>query len=400
MSQLESQEQIAKLIALHLTGDISKDEQALLNQWINGSERNAQLFDRITDATSLAQALQELQNTDTESGLSNVKQRIADERNKEIRPMIHLWPRIAAAASILLFLSIGGYFLVHKSKPAPQTAQNQQHDLAPGRNQATLTLANGQKIILSKGLNGKLAQQGGMLVQVNSGNAIAYTANAAASTANTAVLYNTLSTKRGEQSPYPLILADGTKVWLDAASSITFPTAFGSNERLVKITGQAMLEVAHDPIHPFKVAVRGQIVEDIGTVFNINAYDDEPSIKATLINGEVKVYLDNAISSAVRLKPGQQAILKNKTLLVQQANIEEVSAWHNGLFEFHDADVPTVMRQLARWYDVDVSYEGSIPKSRFSGNIYRNVSALKVSDILSFEKIHFRIEGKKIIVEP
>lgn len=375
------------LIKKYTNGECTPEEKAIVESW----------FLKVTENKE-----DNLSEPDFNTLKNKFWTKIQQQTNKHNR-VIPLWPRIAAAASILLILSFGGYFILRK--PATkQIAQNKTHDIAPGQNQATLTLANGQKIILTKGLNGKLAQQGNMAVKVNSGNAIAYTSSNIGTNTNSAVLYNTLSTKRGEQSPYPLVLADGSKVWLDAASSITFPTAFTNNERLVKITGQAWLEVAHDETHPFKVAVKGQIIQDIGTVFNINAYDNEPAVKTTLIQGAVNVSIQNASNAlekaGVRLKPGQQAVLKNKDLSVSEANIEQVSAWHNGLFEFHDADVPTVMRQLSRWYDVDVSYEGNIPNLHFSGNIYRNVTALKVSDILSFENIHFRIDGKKIIVEP
>jgi transmembrane sensor len=313
-----------------------------------------------------------------------------------------LWPRIAAAASIILALSFGGYILLHKPKPQ-QTAQNQKQDIAPGHNQATLTLANGKKIILTQSLNGQLATLGATLVNANGGNAITYTADQKGSPLTSrgdleGAGVNTLSTARGEQSPYPLILVDGTKVWLNAASSIIFPTAFNGHDRTVKITGEVYFEVVHHAAQPFKVTVNGQTIEDVGTHFDINAYNDEPVMKTTVLEGSVKLSVGSATQI---LKSGQQAQVKAGSIaLIPDADTEEAIAWHKGLFQFDYADIPAVMRQLSRWYDVDIAYEGKPANRHFSGKIYRDISALKVSDILNYSGIHFRIEGKKIIVEP
>jgi transmembrane sensor len=318
---------------------------------------------------------------------------------KDKKPrQIKLWPHIAAAASILLFLSVGSYFLFHKPL-TQQITQNQQQDIAPGRNRATLTLSNGQKIILSKGLSGKLAQQGNALVQVNSGNDISYTVFAAKSNLGSKVQYNTLSTAIGEQSPYPLVLADGTKIWLNAESSVTFPTSFTGKERIVKITGEAYFEVVHNAAQPFKVIVNGETIEDIGTHFNINAYNYEPSINTTLLEGSIKV---SAGSQNVVLVPGQQSLLltTNNKISIKDADIEDVIAWKDGYFAYKKADINTVMRQFSRWYNVDVSYEGAIPTTMITGKVHRNVNASQALKILAYLDIHYRIEGKKIIIIP
>lgn len=304
-----------------------------------------------------------------------------------------LWPRIAAAASILLVLSAGSYFILHQKKSPQRTAQIQKQDVLPGHEQATLTLANGQKIVLNKGLSGKLAQQGNTSIQVNNSNALTYLSKGA----NPAASYNTMSTMKGEESPYPLILADGTKVWLNAESSITFPTAFNGKERIVKITGEAYFEVVHNAAQPFKVSVKGQTIEDIGTHFNINAYDDEPETKTTLMEGSVKVSNGN---KNVLLLPGQETVFKNSNFQVTNANIDQVIAWHKGLFEFDNADLETVMRQLSRWYNIDVAYEGKIPAKVCNGKVYRNLNLSQVLEVLQYAKVHFRIEGRKIIVYP
>ena len=309
---------------------------------------------------------------------------------------------IAAAASLLLFLSVGGYFLLHK-KPAQQTAQNQPHDVAPGRNQATLTLADGRKIILTKGLSGQLAQQGGTLVQVNKGNAIAYVVPASANTNNSEIQYNTLTTARGEQSPYPLVLADGTKVWLDAASSITFPTAFDGKERIVKITGEAYFEVAHNALRPFKVSVKGQTIEDVGTAFNINAYDDEPVVKTSLVSGKVKVYgsAPELIKKAVVLKPGQQASFNNNSISVENVDTDDALAWQHGYFQFNTDDLESAMRKIARWYDVDIAYSNDKLKNQpLAGTISRYSTVMQVLRKMELTgRFHFKLNGRKIIVE-
>jgi transmembrane sensor len=370
-------EEIEELLEYFRIGD----EESLLKTHIDLA-----LSIEASDDTELEKATDEV--------YGRIKSKILRDKPDKGRLILMRW---IAAASILLFLSVGAYFILNKQQ-AQQVAQKQ--DLVPANDQATLTLANGQKIILTKGLSGKLANQGNTLIQVNAGHAIAYTT----STTGTGdkVEYNTLSTKKGEQSPYPLVLADGTKVWLNAESSITFPTAFNSKERMVKITGEAYFEVVHKPAQAFKVIVRGQVTEDIGTHFNINAYDDEPALKTTLLEGSVKVFIPSSSSSlqkaGVRLNPGQEAVNNNNGLNVQNADTEQAVAWKNGYFQFNHADLYTVMRQLSRWYDVDVAYEGNIPKKIFSGKIHRNLNASESLQMLQYFKVNYKIQGKTIII--
>jgi len=373
------QEEVKELLKKYSTGTANAEERALVEAWYEQYETQEQIINEA-----------HLQSIEDE-----VFQRLPIIYEKPVRS---LWPRIAAAASILLFLSIGGYYVLHK-KPVPQNqvAQNKLQDLKPGRNQATLTLANGKQIVLYKGLSGKLAQQGNTLIQVNGSNAIAYTVGANDATAS--IQYNTLTTKNGEQSPYPLVLADGSKVWLNAASSITFPTAFVGNSREVKITGEAYFEVAHNAAMPFRVNSNGQTVEVLGTHFDIKAYTDEAGISTTLLEGKVRVSKNNQVAT---LKPGQQSFISfnGHNILVKNADTEIAMAWHNGLFKYNLADIKTVMRDFARWYDVDIQYEGRIPNKTFTGELYRDINASEALQILSLTKVHFRIDGKKIIVTP
>ena len=325
---------------------------------------------------------------------SSITARIAStQSNGKIR-RLYLY---AAAAVVLAFLTVGGYRLLHEPTPQKIVVRNKINDLKPGENKATLTLANGQKIVLTKNLVGQLSRQGNMNVSMNANGTVAYTAAADGQTKNASTAYNTLTTKKGEQ--FPLILADGTQVILDAASSITFPVSFTGKQRLVSITGQAYFKVVHNERQPFQVSVKGQTIRDIGTEFNINAYDDEGIVKTTLLEGSVKVA---KAGESVVLIPGQQSQVtdNSSTIVVKNADIQSVVAWKNGLFEYNNASIQEVMRQIARWYNVDIEYEGTVPQREFSGKMQRDLNASQVLDLLSFTRIHFKIEGKKIIVTP
>lgn len=299
------------------------------------------------------------------------------------RSKARVWPRIAVAASVLLALSSGVYFFLHKPVEQQGSALV-KNDIAPGHNQATLTLANGQKIILTKGLTGQLAVQNNTTINATQNN-ITYNAKEKSSDL---VSYNTLTTARGEQSPYPLVLADGTKVWLNAESSITFPTAFNQKERIVKLSGEAYFEVKHNDQQPFKVQTDKQTIEDIGTSFDVNAYADEPTTKTTLIEGSVKV-------NNITLKPNQQTDGTH----IKTVDTDIITAWKNGKFHFEGENIQTVMRQLARWYNIDVRYEGALPSQGFYAGISRNRN---ISEILKqLEKtqgVHFKVEGRRVTV--
>ncbi|HZW69216.1 MAG TPA: FecR domain-containing protein, partial [Hanamia sp.] len=268
--------------------------------------------------------------------------------------------------------------------------------LAPGGNKAILTLANGSQIILSNAQNGALAQQGNTKVVKLDDGKLAYRQDEI--TVAPVIEYNTVSTPRGGQ--YQLTLSDGSKVWLNAASAITFPTAFAGKERKVEIKGEAYFEVTHDASKPFEVTVNGMQVAVLGTHFNINAYDDEGNTKTTLLEGSVKVSKGNLHRIIV---PGEQAVINNLSDIINvnnDANLDAVIAWKNGKFYFDHSNIRTVMNQISRWYNVDIEYSGNVSKI-FGGTISRNVSASNVFRILEATGgVHFKIEGKKVIVEP
>ncbi len=291
-----------------------------------------------------------------------------------------LWPRIAVAASVLIALSAGLYVaLQHKQ----ENINIAKVDVLPGRNQATLTLGNGKQIVLTRNLTGKLAQQGNTSIGINSG-AIAYQAGEP----ETTIQYNTLTTKRGEVSPYPLVLPDGSKVWLNAASSITFPTAFNGRTRNVTVTGEAYLEIIHNQKQPFTVKTATHTIEDIGTEFDVKAYVDETAA-TTLISGSVKV-------NETLLKPGEQVVSGS----VQHVDIADVIAWKSGNFHFTDAKLSDILRQASRWYDVDITYENeSLKDKKFGAITTRFAKASQLLHVLELTgEVKFKIEGKKITV--
>jgi transmembrane sensor len=312
--------------------------------------------------------------------------------------MRHRILKYGAAAAILLGVCVGGYWLLlNKSQLAVMQVQagRFKNDVQPGGNKATLTLSSGSVIDLDSARHGALATQGSSQVIKLNDSVLTY---ASGTKSAEAVAYNTLATPKGGQ--YLLVLPDGTKVWLNAASSITYPTAFAGQERKVAITGEAYFEVAKNEKLPFIVQKGEMTMQVLGTHFNVNTYEDEDAMKTTLLEGSVKI-LRGSNSSVLR--PGQQAILGNNNGQIQvinDANIEEVMAWKNGLFHFNNSSLQDVMRQIARWYDVEIEYKGAIPTRQFGGEISRNSNASEVLKILELSKVHFQIDGRKIVVMP
>jgi transmembrane sensor len=325
-----------------------------------------------------------------------------------------------SAAAILIMVSAAGAWFLWDRQAQNSVAANQHSatkPVVPGGDKAILTLGDGRIIILDSVSNGNIAQEGNMAITKKEG-MVVYDASHAPLTTDHSPSYNTISTPRGGQ--YRIVLPDGSKVWLNAASSLRFPTAFNNNERRVELTGEGYFEVAPmvsavEPgsAHPersrrvsFIVAINNKAeVEVLGTHFNINAYQDEAGIRTTLLEGKVKVV--NRESSIVNgesaiLQPGEQAEIttNHKLQTTNNIDIDEVMAWKNGLFNFNNADIQTVMRQIARWYDVEVVYEGKISTEKFEGEIPRNSQLSEVFKILELSNVHFAIEGKKVIVKP
>jgi ferric-dicitrate binding protein FerR (iron transport regulator) len=294
-----------------------------------------------------------------------------------------------AAAAILLLIS-GTWFFFSRSQ-RQEAAITAVYDKAPGRDRALLTLSDGAVVELDSTGKGQIAggnttiqQQGGMLKYSDGVHAAGF---------------HTLTTPRGGQ--FRVVLPDGTAVWLNAATSLRYPTAFEGNERVVTLRGEAYFEVAENTAMPFRVQIDEQTaVEVLGTHFNIHAYSDENQISTTLLEGKVMMTKSDASLRRVVLNPGQQAIIINDQLSVsKQVNIDQVMAWKNGMFNFEDMDLPSVLRQLSRWYDVEIVYEGKIPTRKFGGEMQRDLSLQQVLRILEKMDIKCRIEnGNRLIV--
>jgi hypothetical protein len=299
-----------------------------------------------------------------------------------------MWPRIASAAAIILVAGAGLFYYV--KGPSNEIAGLSRHnDIAPGSNKAVLTLASGKQVALADAQNGALATEDGALIRKTADGQLVYRGAAAN---DTTTLYNTISIPKGGQ--YTLLLSDGTKVVLNAASSLKYPIRFKGTSRTVELAGEGYFEVAHNRAKPFKVISRGQTVEVLGTHFNVNAYLDEPGIKTTLLEGSVDV-------NGTILKPDQQSVLSDdKTIRVRTVDVDDVVAWKDGLFKFDHTDIKTLMRQISRWYDVEVAYEPGIKDEQFYGKIERSYTLSEVLKVLELGKVHFRVEGRKIIVMP
>lgn len=295
----------------------------------------------------------------------------------------------AAAAAVLLLVSIGGYFQLKHQKGITGVAKIEK--VTPGYERATLILDDGSMVQLDSAGNRTL-QQGGSLIRQQGGQLV----YAAASSDKDAVTYNTLRTPRGGQ--FKVTLPDGTMVWLNAASSIRYPTTFLGRERRVEMSGEAYFEVAKNEEKPFKVSANGKAeVKVLGTHFNVDAYPEEGIIKTTLLEGAVS--MSTPANPPVLLKPGQQAAAGQAEIkIVNDANIDQVMAWRYGLFNFDRSNLQSVMNELSRWYDVDVRYEGQIPSRIFRGKIKRDLSLTQVLEVLQDVNIKFRITGKTIVV--
>lgn len=381
-----SEEQAQELLIKYQLGNCTPEEKALVDHWYLNETSKQPVADAPHDPSDEEQLIWD---------------RIVAELPVESK-MRHLkkWYGIAAAATILIFLSAGLYSVLHKPAAADHVVANhyQKNDIAPGSNKAILTLSNGKQVVLTGANTGTIAQQGAVSIHKTADGRIKYDRSETASQAKQTIVYNTMTTPRGGQ--YCVILPDGSKVLLNAASSLTYPVAFTGNDRKVELTGEAYFEVTHNPAKPFKVISNGQTVEVLGTHFNINAYNDERSIKTTLLEGSVRISKGGQVAM---LKPGQQAQILNGVttpqISVADVDVEDAVAWKSGLFIFEGDNIQHIMRMISRWYDVDVDYNGTVPDDIFGGSISRFSNASEVLKTLQLTgKVHFSIEGRKIIV--
>ncbi|MBK0383645.1 FecR family protein [Pedobacter sp. SD-b] len=367
------------LIQKYLSGNCTETEKALIETWYL-----QQNLDHHLDLTEEEQL----------SDLKEVSSRLEEEYHPTRR--MFKWSQIAAAI-VIFFIGAGLYFYKNNAKKQVNNIEKQfVKDIKPGGNKAILTLANGKKISLDDAKDGELAKQSGILITKTADGKLVYTITDPRSSNTNLNAYNMIETPRGGQ--YQINLPDGTKVWLNAASSLRYPTCFLGSKREVSLKGEAYFEVAKDKTKPFRVISDLQTVEVLGTHFNINAYNDEASTKTTLLEGSVKVKSKKTDRHLI-LEPGNQSVLANKSLFKKNVDVEEAVAWKNGQFMFVNESLESIMRKLARWYNVDVNYESGIASSTFTGTIskYKNVSEVLATLELT-NSVHFKIKDKTITV--
>lgn len=379
---------IAMLIAAYMRGTITEKEHDELDDWVAASDENLLLFERMTDEKNIEEVTKWMEMVATEKALEEKKKNIVFNK-----PSTGRWLKFlpyAVAASVILVVGL----LVFKPFSGKKMDNNNSittipNDISPGGNKAVLTLSDGRKLILDSAVDGTVTTQGNTNITKSDGQ-LEYV-NAAT---NSELLYNTISTPKGGQ--YRLTLSDGSKVWLNAASSIYYPVAFTGKERTVIITGEVYFEVAKNIAKPFKVKINDAVVEVLGTAFNVNAYANEPVVSTTLAEGSIK-FTKGAAN--VVLKPGQEAQLNEQgQIQTLAANLEEKLAWKEGHFLFKDAPIESIMRQVERWYDAEIVYKDK-PADHFNMELSRNIPVSRVLRFLELTNlVHFKIENKKIVV--
>lgn len=307
--------------------------------------------------------------------------------------------RWIAAASIVICLGIGLYFYSNQVR----TSKSLQfaNDIKPGGNSAFLTLADGSKISLTDAINGELARQAGIRITKTNNGQLIYEVTEEIKGTNTKHLMNTIETPRGGQ--YQVRLPDGTHVWLNSSSSLTYPAVFAAHDRTVELHGEAYFEVAKDKARPFRVNSGIQQLKVLGTHFNVSAYADDADVKTTLLEGAVQVIkgFGHAKQNNVVLKPGEQSSVSANEIKVKAIDTEESVAWKNGYFKFNDEHIESILKKVSRWYNVDIQYEGKMADKIFNGRVSRYSNVSEVLQILQLTgAIHFKIEGRRIIVMP
>ncbi|KAA2240794.1 FecR family protein [Chitinophaga agrisoli] len=389
-------ERIPILIAKLLKQEANEQELMELEDWKRASAANAAALEEMLHEGYVENGLRELEAAKRRSDQLLIAAGIPLGLGNAPAPVhkvsiLHRFRWVAAAAVLVLAIGVGGYYWLQQT--------HSQQDLTaevilPGGHKAMLTLADGSEVMLDS-TGGLAIRQGHTAIRQQGGQLYYYTEGTPE-----AAGYNKLTTPIGGQ--FRVTLPDGTKVWLNAASSLRYPTAFTAGDRVVEVTGEAYFEVMQNATQPFKVKVNNEsttIIEVLGTDFNVNAYTDEPSITTTLLEGAVRVRAGNRQAA---LTPGQQAqVNKGSNIkIVNNADLSAAVAWKDGIFYFKDADLPTVLRQIGRWYNVEIVYEGAVPAQSFRGKLGRDLSLADVVEALQRSEVKCRVEGRKLIVAP
>lgn len=387
----DSEKYYRKLAEKWLTGEITREEEEVFSRWYNQHQDEP-----LTVPEYIAKNEQEhhdriLQNIKTQLGEPAIGKR-----------QLVIWYAIAASIALLL-VSFAAFFIIGEPR-GHQNVDSVSTDIAPGGNKALLTLSNGSVISLNDIKDGETVQQKGAQIVKAADGLLTYTVAPAQDGKVHEPQFNTITTPKGGQ--YQIILPDGTKVWLNAASSLSYPTSFFDYERKVELDGEGYFEVAKNDGMPFKVKTNDQEIVVLGTHFNIKAYSDDSMTKTTLLEGLVEVHPNTNISDSggeVVLKPGEQSIVsRNNRIRVTKVNASSEVAWKSGVFSFRGADIQNVMSELSRWYDVDVEFEGELPDIKLWGEMDRNVTASEALEILRYFNLNYRIikvgTAKKIII--
>ena len=392
MSNQTERDNFFHLVERYLSGNATDKEKAFLEEYYQQHENNPGLLEGLTTDEK-----NEMETSFKESIYAQISTSSFKKQNPGLTVFIGKY-KVALSAAAVLIILLGAAFIFTLNQRSARPVKVQpinnalKHDVAPGHDGAILTLANGKPIVLDSAHNGSLAIQGSTEVIKKDGQIVYNKINNPSE-----ITYNTVHTPNGRQ--YSLQLADGTNAWLNAASSITFPTSFSGKERIVSITGEVYFEVAHNTRMPFIVEKGDMKIKVLGTHFNVNSYEDENSNNITLLEGSVEVTNEN---TARTIKPGQQVRLNRQGSMsvVNNVDIEEVMAWKNEIFKFKGTGVEVLMRQLSRWYDVEVVFNRKV-NDRFFVEIPRSSNLSDVLKTLELTgRIRFEIEGKKIIVAP
>ncbi|MEO7047547.1 MAG: FecR domain-containing protein [Ferruginibacter sp.] len=381
---------LENIIIKYLKDEISEEENVQLQEWIAESDSNKVLFEKLTSGKWLDAEVKKLYSYNEVESWNKIK--AASAVGNEVVVRKFNWKPFAAAASFLLVLGLGSYFLLSKKTQVSQIADQQiaLKDIAPPKGtKAMIQLANGKSVLLDSINSGKLADQGNIKVVKQANGEIVYEGGE-----GTEVSYNTLVNPRGS-NVVNITLQDGTKVWLNSESSIKYPTAFSGTQREVELIGEGYFEVAKDPSKKFIVHSNNVQTEVYGTHFNVSAYPDEKEMKITLLEGSVKVSKGQFTNM---LSPGQQATVGEAIKLLHNVDTDKAIAWKNGKFIFDSENVETIMEQIGRWYGPVVEYRGAISKETFSGIVSRDSNLSQVLKIMQQGGVKFSMENKKIIV--
>lgn len=390
MNKQDQAYQQAQLLSRYLEGDLNVAEQAEFDLWLT-DENNRKLLESL-DAHHIQKQLDFYSSIDVKADWEKINSRFPEAPGKK-KFKINFVLKYAAIGA---FVFLSGAWIVKLNNKQVRISKLSQkrsqieNDIAPGKNKAVLTLADGSKIVLdekspNKQSNFKVSRINGKLVYQ------------LLPLSSKEIAYNTISVPTGGQ--YQFILSDGSKVWLNSLSSLKYPTAFIGRERKVEVNGEAYFEITKDKHMPFKVIANDTEVKVLGTHFNISAYNDEANVNTTLIEGSVQF---TAGGKEVMIVPGQEAIFNKNShkTRVAPADIDQALAWKNGYFLFKNEELGDIMRQLSRWYDVDIEYQAEVPRGHFTGKISRTQHISKIISMLELTgDLHFKIDGRRLLIE-